>query len=88
MSNILEAKFVDMSDEELLKTVGYYHDTIKRLAEAEKVDEQLLELKQAVKDYRNEHYNFDKKRYGSLLKAARTQMRARGLSYNVSEDVK
>lgn len=82
MSNpLLEAALSELSDEDLIHHMANLFERTKRLMEAKKIDEQLLGLKQTVKDYEDRHYDIEKKLLNGKLKVARDQAKARGLEF-------
>ena len=84
---MMESALVGMSDEELIKFIGALFETIKRNTEAAKVDEELIEMKQAVKDHEYEKYGREVKVAALRLKGAREQAKVRGLVFKLPEGV-
>lgn len=72
---------VDLSDEDLLKYVGYLWERLKTLDEKAANDPEIERLTTALADYREAHYLAEKREQRSLLKAARRLCQARGIEF-------
>jgi hypothetical protein len=82
---VLEAQYVDLSDDELKALVGCLFEGIKRLAEAKKIDQELEAMSAALKDLENSRYNFEIKVNGRRLKAARSLAKVRGITFKLEQ---
>jgi len=88
MSDLVrEASLSTMSDEELVDFTCYLYESLKRLDETKKEDEQLKELRRQVTDYEYKNYGYEVKMKKLQLKAARTQLANRGVTFNFKEDL-
>ena len=84
-SNLLEAQYADLTDEELKTTIGYIHENLKKTQEALKADDEINDLKERAKELERDRYKT--KIYGLVqqLKAARKLAKARRLDFRLDD---
>lgn len=87
-SHMDEANLVDLNDNELKELLGYLFQSVKSLDEQKKTDPTIEKLKTELKNYVEENYTDQIKRYRGKLKAARNLAEARGIQWKVSENLK
>lgn len=83
---VLEAKLVDLTDDELKEYLGHVYEAIKTLEEKKSSDPELKQMKDRVKLYENDNYNEEIKKYKANLKAARSQAKVRKISFKLPGD--
>ena len=77
----IEARYVDCSDDHLRKLIGEFHEKLTRLKESKKTDNEILKLKQEIKEIELTRYDGDIKRTQVHLEAARSIGKHRGISF-------
>lgn len=82
----LERQLIDLTDDELVDRIGKTWETIKRLEEQMKSDQEILALEDQIKELKHERYLDSRKMYKAQLKAARMLAQAKGIEFTLPGD--
>jgi hypothetical protein len=76
-----ESELTEQTDEQIKILLADANEKIKRLKEAEKADPAIVEMKNELRTYVEQHYGASVKKLSVLLKALRRQAAIRGIQF-------
>jgi hypothetical protein len=79
----LERQLIDLTDEQLVDTIGVLWESIKQLEEKMKSDGQIQALEEQIKEIKHDRYLDSRKAYKARLKAARHLAQAKGIKFSL-----
>lgn len=82
-----EAELIDLTDEQLLDTIAFLYESLKKCDEEMNDDEHIKRVTDELKAYKQEKYLDVKKAYRAKLKAARYIAQAKGLQFTLPAGV-
>jgi len=78
-----ERQLIDLTDDELVATIGSAWETIKRLEEAMSTDPAIQALQDQITQLKHERYLDSRKAYKATLRAARALAQAKGIEFSL-----
>ncbi len=83
----LEAQIVDLPDEALKTLITYLWEAAKRMDEELEADGHIQKVSAELKHYKKEKYLDPKRAYKAKLRAARYLAQARGITFQLPEEI-
>lgn len=83
----LATQLIDYRDEELKAFLLNTHEALKAIEEEKKNDPELEKLQEALKSYKNLRYTTRTKSFKALLRAGRSIAKARGITFEIPDEV-